>query len=417
MIFTTSHHILALILTLALLHFIFIDLQRLIHRPTHLPSVELSPESINQLRSKTNEDLKDSMITSINDTLRTLRTSLSKLKSTEKESVATPLPTPPLPSIVSNPPRKQDKKKDMKAALFTMDSIASYERNSLHGGASGELIIRHALEDAFRYFDVSLRIIRSDEEFSRTKLDEYDLVILDSWTWAAKGWVPKPNILRHEKKVYILDFFGSSRLRGNSLAISVRSQILTAFPSPWNQFLGYYISSDRTKLSLPRKDRLVQGVIWGKDPKYYQGKEMALTQVANAVKLVSTATQTLFHHRNVEWRGHQSNDDWLKLLATSKFLLGLGDPLLGPSAVDAISLGCMFINPIYKSPKLEAQYSSQHDYIQQQAPDYVCSYREDNVRELLACVKRAMESDLKPFIPSELTKKEYFERVKTIFQL
>lgn len=229
------------------------------------------------------------------------------------------------------------------------------------------------------------------------------------------GWVPKRNIINQESKIYILDFFGSSKLRSSTLHISMKNQVLTAFKSPWNTFLGYYIPNDR--LNLASRNKLDQGVIWGKDPKYFTGRELMLSHLANKVKLVSTATETIFHHRNVEWRGHQTGHEWLSLLASSKFLLGLGHPLLGPSAIDAVSLGCIFINPIYRQPQLEAKYPSQHPYIEEVAPEYVCSYEEENIQQLLACVDKALRSNLKPFIPNDFKKEEYFKRINNIFKL
>ena len=32
----------------------------------------------------------------------------------------------------------------------------------------------------------------------------------------------------------------------------------------------------------------------------------------------------------------------------------MGDPLLGPSAIDAIAMGCMFINPLYAKPGIQS---------------------------------------------------------------
>jgi hypothetical protein len=125
----------------------------------------------------------------------------------------------------------------------------------------------------------------------------------------------------------------------------------------------------------------------------------------------------MFSHRNIKWLGHQSGQEWLTLLASSKFLLGMGHPLLGPSAVDAASLGCMFINAKYKSPQLEAKYTSQHPWIAEVAPQYVCTYEEDNILQLLTCVEKALKTELKPFIPTELQKKNYLQRVKNIFNL
>jgi hypothetical protein len=226
--------------------------------------------------------------------------------------------------------------------------------------------------------------------------------------------VPKRNLVGHESKLYILDFFGSSKLRGNSLHLDPK-RILTAFGSPWNTFLGYFIPEDRIRFAVTTKQD--QGVIWGKDAKYYEGKDEAIRSVADQVHLVSTAKNALVHHPNIAWLGPRSSDDWLTLLGNSKFLLGLEHPLLGPSAVDAISLGCMFINPIYDKPILEAKYDSQHPYIAQTMPEYVCSYHLGNQDELKACIEKAKTIPLTPRIPPAFQQEEYFQRFRSIFKL
>ena len=65
------------------------------------------------------------------------------------------------------------------ALIFTMDSISSYEENSLHGGASGEITIRHSLEDAFKYYKIKCDVMKSDQEFESKNLKEYDIILLD----------------------------------------------------------------------------------------------------------------------------------------------------------------------------------------------------------------------------------------------
>ena len=55
-------------------------------------------------------------------------------------------------------------------------------------------------------------------------------------------------------------------------------------------------------------------------------------------------------HPNIVFHGHLSGDEWRALLLRSKFVLGLGNPLVGPSAVDAIVAGCVYINPAYAAP-------------------------------------------------------------------
>ncbi len=227
--------------------------------------------------------------------------------------------------------------------------------------------------------------------------------------------MPKRNIIGHEHKVYVLDFFGAKTLRNDGLKIP-QSRILTAYGSQWNTFLGYFMDA----APLPSAKELSQqyGVIWGKDAKHFAGREKMLQAVADDVKLVATATTRAFSHHNVEWRGHQSPAEWLALLQGSKFLLGLGNPLLGPSALDAIAAGSMYINPVYNTPAYDGTYTSQHPFaVQKIGAPHVCSYREDSVDELRACVRLALSTVLQPLIPAELTKEAYIERVKGIFGL
>ena len=58
---------------------------------------------------------------------------------------------------------------------------------------------------------------------------------------AYTGWVPKRVIAKSEHKLFILDYFGSLAMR-DQLKIDMRRQVLTAFGSEWNTFLGFYIN-------------------------------------------------------------------------------------------------------------------------------------------------------------------------------
>eukprot|EP00600_Ochromonadales_sp_CCMP1393_P005461 CAMPEP_0174960418 /NCGR_PEP_ID=MMETSP0004_2-20121128/3695_1 /TAXON_ID=420556 /ORGANISM="Ochromonas sp., Strain CCMP1393" /LENGTH=277 /DNA_ID=CAMNT_0016208793 /DNA_START=226 /DNA_END=1056 /DNA_ORIENTATION=- len=184
------------------------------------------------------------------------------------------------------------------AVIFTMDSIESYEKNSLAGGAAGELTIRRSLEHAFGELGVTVKVLKSDTEFNKCDLNKFDIIILDPWTWAARGWVPKRNLVGQESKVYILDFFGSKGLRGKGMAIPM-NRFLTAFGSPMNSFLGYFMETGTdSKVSVKKE---AQGVIWGKDVKHFHGKEQLLKSVASSVTLISTASSKVFNHHNIKW--------------------------------------------------------------------------------------------------------------------
>lgn len=96
---------------------------------------------------------------------------------------------------------------------------------------------------------------------------------------------------------------------------------------------------------------------------------------------------------------------------------GLGDPLLGPSAIDAISMGCVYINPIYAKP-MRDHFKSQHDYAMEQigAP-YVCNAHLSDIDSVKKCVTYALQSNLPPFIPPDFEHKAYIGRVQNIFAL
>jgi hypothetical protein len=250
----------------------------------------------------------------------------------------------------------------------------------------------------------------------------YDFLIVDPWTWAAKGWVPKHALRGHDSKVYVLDFFGSKKLRGSGLAVPP-ARFLTAFGSPFgNSFLGY---SMKPQAPLPAGIKKRQGIIWGKDPRHFQGKENLLRHLADALAqehggsgavLISTATTPAFKHDRIRWVGHQTPEQWMRLLRESRFLIGLGDPLLGPSAIDAISAGCMYINPLYSEHKKGVL--SQHSFAETEvgAP-HVCNYREADGAQLVACVRKALSAELEPLLPPAFAHENYVNRVRKIFSL
>ena len=62
----------------------------------------------------------------------------------------------------------------------------------------------------------------------------------------------------------------------------------------------------------------------GKDPKHYKDKEYIIQTVANIIPIISTTTIPIYAYNNVIYKGHQTSETWLQLLAESKFLLGLG---------------------------------------------------------------------------------------------
>jgi hypothetical protein len=192
-----------------------------------------------------------------------------------------------------------------------------------------------------------------------------------------------------------------------------QSRVLSAYGSPWSTFLGYYIA-ESGQSNITKKKR---GVIWGKDPKHFKDRKELLARISSRVPLVSTAREKVYDIPGIQWMGHQTRNSWIQLLRESSFLLGLGDPLLGPSAVEAVVSGTMFINPIYEAPVRDA-FLSQHDFAAREIGfPYVCSVKLTNTTGIQDCIDFALSHRLEPFIPQSLSKIAYMKRVRAIFEL
>lgn len=211
-----------------------------------------------------------------------------------------------------------------------MDSIDSYVANSKTGGPAGEILIRESLQLAFDLLNVHYDVMTSDMQLGKVNPNNYDFIILDPWTWAAKGWKPKPFIRGQEKKIYMLDFFGSDKLKGSNPDFHLPpSRFLTAFKTgeqgESNTFLGY---SMNLGINPPKEFEMYakknQGVIWGKSVNYLKTHVDFLKQLADIVELHSSCIVPVFKHSNMKWHGSLSKNEWQNLLRESKFMIGLG---------------------------------------------------------------------------------------------
>ena len=113
-----------------------------------------------------------------------------------------------------------------------------------------------------------------------------------------------------DSKIYVLDFFGSKKIRGTGLNIPV-DRFLTAYKTnSYNSFLGYFIEETNMKNSSNNevrnnneKNKRNQGIIWGKDPKHFDGKIDIIKTIAKKVSLLTTASINIFEHSNIVWLG------------------------------------------------------------------------------------------------------------------
>lgn len=328
------------------------------------------------------------------------------------EKPVTPAPTLSPLVIVAKPPppvAKPPVAEAPEALLFTMDAAVGYEARAKKGGASGEITVRKALSRGLEELGVKVVVADSDEAFESLCCDSA-ILILDAWTWAAPGWKPKPKLVGREGKIFLLDFFGAPSPRNFNVP---SSRILTAYPTyPGNSFLGF------VQVPGERQRKEAYGVVWGKDPKHFQGKAKLLKAVARLAPLHATLSPPpdLRNVHNITFHGHLSKSEWAHLLGRARFVLGLGDPLLGPSALDAVAHGCVYVDPAYPKPVKDV-YHSQHPYLRSViGHPYVCDAKLDDVPSYVACVQQALRGpDLAPVVPDDFTPEAYRNRLRTIF--
>ena len=319
--------------------------------------------------------------------------------------------------------------KDCSVLIFTMDSLTRRVLAAQNAGPAGEIVVRISLQTSLLDLGCKIDIATSDTEFNTMSHNgNHSILIFDPWTVVEQRdhkVLPRELAEKNKNKVYILDFFGSEP---NVLGVS-SSQILTAFPGfdTTSTFLGFF-SDDNTTRSNVRFNR---GIIWGKDKAYYSSvlAKSVLETVASICPLVSVCKHAShdFQHSNVTFVGHQSVQDFRALLQSSRFLLGLGHPLSGPSGLEAMQAGAMLIIPEFSSSPYKISgndnITSQHPYMAKEvgAP-YVCTFpvlqsgHADHFG-LEMCVKKALRVTLEPKIPNLFHRGMHRDRVAKIFGL
>lgn len=120
-------------------------------------------------------------------------------------------------------------------------------------------------------------------------------------------------------------------------------------PDPVNTFLGFTVPIRQDIVETTRK---VAGraYVWGKENKYWRaaGVEAFLQEFVQAgYELHGTASGSLppaLHAINHGALGHEA---YLQLLASAELIIGLGDPVIGPTPIEAMAYGCVYVNIKY----------------------------------------------------------------------
>jgi len=334
----------------------------------------------------------------------------------------------------------------LRAFIFTMDSLSGVLEAAARGGPAGEIRVRTRLQAALEAAGVECDVAHSDAEMeSRVRPDgsiPHDFIIMDEWTLVAPGGAVRSFVAGRERDVYLLAFFGLRSAFFSGFALP-KDRVLTAFPtSLGGAFLGWDMEpswAPRPSQCTPERataaclaeavaglpplpPRQPQGIVWGKKEDYFPPRRAWISAAAALAPLLSTAPPGASLPEGVRRVGTLSPEAWREALGGSSFFLGLGDPLLGPSPLDALSAGLVYINPTFEGSAGGvrgelAQWGSQHPYLAAAVGEpYVCNATLDDTGALRACVERALALDLPPFIPKDFQREAYYARVAALFK-
>ncbi|XP_045924769.1 alpha-1,6-mannosylglycoprotein 6-beta-N-acetylglucosaminyltransferase B-like isoform X4 [Micropterus dolomieu] len=162
-------------------------------------------------------------------------------------------------------------------------------------------------------------------------------------------------------------------------------QYMTMFPhTPDNSFLGFVseeevrgkVREEELEPDTYRKERIA--VVYGKQDYMWQGKSEYVGVISEELETHATVYQPPGHASNlpgfIRNHGLLTQERFLRLLRRAKVFVGLGFPFEGPAPIEAIALGCVFIQPrfdpphssdnnkFYKGKPTTRQISSQHPY-------------------------------------------------------
>jgi hypothetical protein len=276
-----------------------------------------------------------------------------------------------------------------KHALVYLGWVAFWnmESHALSGGPAGEFVIWGDFITALAALGYQLTIVNKMIDFwiyLKAKPTLYDIVITDY-----DGLGTAENIGHfplYHCRYYLIDGFGTQEKFNIKRHLDLK-RILTPYP-----FDGSNSPINLIASVLPKhlwSSPTFQGVIWAKDPAYLQSHLSTIEFLAQTLNITlvttfrtnisgkksSTTLSELRNLTNILFQGFLNRMQYLQLLSGSAFLLGLGQPLDGPTPLEAMAHGCSFINPLFVTPYTHQNkptrytYHSQHPFIQEHVPE------------------------------------------------
>uniref|UniRef100_A0A3Q3VLZ2 alpha-1,6-mannosyl-glycoprotein 6-beta-N-acetylglucosaminyltransferase n=1 Tax=Mola mola TaxID=94237 RepID=A0A3Q3VLZ2_MOLML len=206
-------------------------------------------------------------------------------------------------------------------------------------------------------------------------------------------------------------------------------QYMTMFPhTPDNSFLGF-VSAEEVREEEPesdtnRKDRIA--IVYGKQEYMWQGKSEYVGWISEELETHATVYQPQGRASNlptvIKNHGLLTQERFLQLLRRAKVFVGLGFPYEGPAPIEAIAVGCVFLQPgfnpphssenngFYEGKPTTRQISSQHPYAETFiGRPHVWTVDVTNKTDVREAVRAILRTE--PFLPREFMCEGMLERV------
>ena len=291
------------------------------------------------------------------------------------------VPAPPAP-IVKPPPPKSN---------FAGTTVAIVKPNLYdHGHTFGEFKIFSAIMWGAQELGAKTVVVKNRAEAA--SLTGNIIVVSDQYTDDALKRAVSA------RRRYNVDFWGTPQqqvARGTKV-----SEYLVPYPYPCgNTMIGFRVEDKAYRANPPPKRKGLV-LILGKEPKYFTpAVRRALEAVSKltGVKLVATVPRDKARGLPafIENRGLLDAAGYSTLLGEAQVALGLGDPVLGPGALDALEHGCAVVQVKYPKPRVEKwvnprlPWRTQHDFVDAVGAPWVASV---SLEEYPDAVRRALDA-------------------------
>jgi len=212
-----------------------------------------------------------------------------------KEKDLSPSTSSTLPKSTKDPNmegngEKREKEFPYDHVLFFIERFESTVSHSKRGGPFGEVLLYQSAEHALLSMGLDVSFMQEKNKFRNevTRLmEEQKKFLVFSCEYSLKGTL---EVLKEQRVslcvLRLLDFWGTPPEQ-NHIKINPK-QYLVPYPNPWNTFLGLDIQSRMFSKEGETIQKESCGVVWGKEPKYFDAAMDWLFPLTKTIQLHTT---------------------------------------------------------------------------------------------------------------------------------